>query len=117
MEKPPRKAEAEPSSAKPSPAPVTGHQTAWRELFTFRAAAQPRQELWLSIAAFVFILTLWSIVSELGLVHSQILPSPRAVVAAWLRLFTEAGYINDIGISVARVWAAFLASAVIAIPL
>jgi len=53
----------------------------------------------------------------LGLVKPQFLPSPSAVVAAWFRLFSEAGYTGDIAISVARVWAAFLASAVIAIPL
>ncbi|MGE0238671.1 MAG: ABC transporter permease [Parvibaculaceae bacterium] len=90
---------------------------AWRELFAFRAAAQPRPELWLSIGAFLLVLVLWTLVAELGLVQPQFLPSPRAVVAAWARLFTEAGYVGDIGISIGRVWAAFLASAVIAIPL
>jgi len=117
MEVIPRKAEAEQSSAEPSRERSPGRKSAWRELFTFRAAPQPRQELWLSIGAFVFVLALWSFVAETGLVQPQFLPSPRAVVAAWIRLFGEAGYIGDIGISVARVWAAFLASAVIAIPL
>lgn len=111
-----RKVVAEENSA-PAHKPAVGRSSAWRDLFTFRAAAQPRQELWLSIAAFVFVLAIWSFVSEFGLVQPQFLPSPRAVVAAWIRLFGEAGYIGDIGISVARVWAAFLASAVIAIPL
>src|SRR5262245_32614682 len=86
---------------------------AWRELFTFRAAPQPGPELWLGIGAFLLVLALWSLVAELGFVHPQILPSPRAVVVAWARLFTEASYIGDIGISIGRVWAAFLASAVI----
>ena len=90
---------------------------AWRELFTFRSTAQPRLELWLSIGAFLLVLVIWSLVAELGLIQPQFLPSPRAVIAAWVRLFTEADYIGDIGISVWRVWAAFLASAVIAIPL
>ncbi len=111
MEVTPRKAEAEQSPARPD------RKSAWRDLFTFRAAAQPRQELWLGVGAFLLVLVVWSIVAESGLVQPQILPSPRAVVAAWLRLFTEAGYLGDIAISVARVWAAFLASAVIAIPL
>jgi NitT/TauT family transport system permease protein len=112
-----RKVAAEENSAEPSHGRMPGRHSAWRELFTFRAAAQPRQEFWLSIAAFVFVLALWSFVAEFGLVQPQFLPSPRAVVAAWIRLFGEAGYVGDIGISVARVWAAFLASAVIAIPL
>ena len=47
----------------------------------------------------------------------QILPSPQAVLAAWGGLFAGTDYLRDIGISVARVWVAFLASAVFAIPL
>jgi NitT/TauT family transport system permease protein len=100
-----------------SPVPARRHGASWRELFTFRAAPQPRLELWLGIGAFVLVLVLWSAVAELGLVHPQFLPSPRAVIASWYRLFTEVGYVGDIGISIGRVWAAFLASAVIAIPL
>ena len=111
------KAKAEQSPPEPSRAAATGPRATWRELFTFRGAARPRQELWLSIGAFLFVLIVWLIVSESGLVQPQFLPSPRAVLAAWFRLFTDAGYVGDIGISVARVWAAFLASAVIAIPL
>lgn len=111
------KAKAEQSPPEPSRAAATGSRATWRELVTFRGAARPRQELWLSIGAFLFVLIVWLIVSESGLVQPQFLPSPRAVVAAWFRLFTDAGYVGDIGISVARVWAAFLASAVIAIPL
>ncbi len=109
--------EAEQRSAAPPRATAPANRPAWRDLFTFRAAPQPRRELWLGIGAFVFVLALWSIAAGSGLVHPQILPSPRAVAAAWFRLFTDAGYIGDIGISIARVWAAFLASAVIAIPL
>ena len=111
------KAKAEQSPPESSRAAATGSRATWRELVTFRGAARPRQELWLSIGAFLFVLIVWLIVSESGLVQPQFLPSPRAVVAAWFRLFTDAGYVGDIGISVARVWAAFLASAVIAIPL
>jgi NitT/TauT family transport system permease protein len=116
MTSPDAKATAEHDSVAPAQA-AGGRGSAWRELFTFRAAAQPRPELWLSIGAVVLVLVLWSLVTELDLVHPQILPSPRAVLTAWFRLFSEADYIGDIGISIWRVWAAFLASAVIAIPL
>jgi NitT/TauT family transport system permease protein len=116
MTRPDAKAKVEENSTAPAPA-ARDRRAAWRELFTFRATAQPRLELWLSIGAFVLVIILWSVVAELGLVQPQFLPSPRAVVAAWVRLFSEANYIGDIGISIGRVWAAFLASAVIAIPL
>jgi NitT/TauT family transport system permease protein len=110
------KTKAEQTSAAPAQT-APDRRSAWRELFIFRGAAQPRLELWLSIAAFLLVLVLWSLITELDLVHPQILPSPRAVLTAWFRLFSEATYIGDIGISIWRVWAAFLASAVIAIPL
>jgi NitT/TauT family transport system permease protein len=73
--------------------------------------------MWVGVGAFVLVLALWTLATELGLVQPQILPSPRAVVAAWWRMFSDGNYIVDIGVSVARVWVAFVASAVIAIPL
>jgi len=88
----------------------------WRELFSFRGPPRPRQELWVAVGAFVLVLAAWLIVTELGLVKPQFLPSPRSVLVAWSGLFAN-GYLADIGISMARVWAAFLASALIAIPL
>ena len=92
-------------------------QGEWRDLFVFRAKPRARIELVVGIGAFLFVLAAWILVTELGLVHPQFLPSPFAVVGAWLRLIETAGYHWDIGISVARVWVAFLASAVVAIPL
>jgi len=96
---------------------VVGRLAAWHELLTFRGARRPRQELWISIVAFGLVLGAWILATESGLVHPQILPSPRAVVQAWWRMFVDGDYIADIGVSVARVWIAFLTSAVIAIPI
>ena len=58
----------------------------------------------------------WLLVTELRLINPQFLPSPLAVVHAWQGLFQN-DYLYDIGISIARVWVAFLASAAMAIPL
>jgi NitT/TauT family transport system permease protein len=88
-----------------------------RELFAFRGKPSANLELWVGIGAFVFSLGVWWLVTELELVKKQFLPSPLAVVTAWLGLFKTAGYASDIGISVTRVWIAFLASAVVAVPL
>ncbi len=57
------------------------------------------------------------LVTGLGLVHPQFLPSPQAVVLALIGLFQNVGFAQDIAISVTRVWTAFLGAAVIAIPL
>ena len=88
-----------------------------RELFEFRGPARPGRDLWVGIGAFVFIVVLWLLVTELGLVHPQFLPSPLAVLRALRNLFVTADYLNDIGISVWRVWAVFATAALIAIPL
>ena len=88
-----------------------------RELFTFRGKPPADLEVWVGVGGFVFVLATWLTVTELALIKPQFLPSPLAVLSSLWRLLTEENYIQDIGISVARVWVAFLASAVIAIPL
>jgi NitT/TauT family transport system permease protein len=89
----------------------------WRDLFAFGARTDHRVELWIGAGAFGVVLLAWVAVTALGLVHPQFLPSPQAVLSAWVGLFASADYLGDIAISVARVWIAFLASAVVAIPL
>jgi NitT/TauT family transport system permease protein len=88
----------------------------WRLLFAFRGAPPARLELWVGIGAFAVVLAGWALVTGLGLIQPQFLPSPWAVVQALWGLFA-AGYVTDIAISIGRVWIAFLASAAIAIPL
>jgi NitT/TauT family transport system permease protein len=88
----------------------------WRDLFTFRARTRPDIEIWVGIAAFVVVIGGWLLATELGVVQPQFLPSPLAVLEAWAGLFRN-DYHQDIGISIARVWIAFGAAAVIAIPL
>jgi NitT/TauT family transport system permease protein len=105
---------AETGGVSPGTAPRPGRP--WRDLFRFRAPARPDLELWVGLAAFASVLVAWLLVTELGLINPQFLPSPLAVLHAWQGLFQN-GYQYDIGISIARVWIAFLASAAIAAPL
>lgn len=88
----------------------------WRALVTFGARPDPRLEVWVGAAAFAAVLLAWAVATGRGWVQAQFLPSPQAVLEAWGGMFA-AGYLVDIGISVARVWVAFLASAVLAVPL
>lgn len=92
-------------------------RAAWRDLFTFRGHVPARLELWVGVAGFGTVIGSWLLVTGLGLVHPQFLPTPGAVLTALWGLFENAGYLTDIGISVGRVWAAFLGAAVLAIPL
>ena len=97
-------------------APPPRQGSPWRNLFRFRAPTRPDIELWVGIGAFAVVLGAWLLVTEAGLVRPQFLPSPLAVTRAWFGLFQN-DYLSDIGISIARVWIAFGASAALAIPL
>jgi NitT/TauT family transport system permease protein len=100
-----------------APSPAAARQSnPWRDLFVFRARTRPDIEIWVGIAAFVVVIGAWLLATELGLVQAQFLPSPLAVLEAWAGLFQN-DYDQDIGISIGRVWIAFGAAAVIAIPL
>jgi NitT/TauT family transport system permease protein len=101
----------------PAPPAAAARQTnAWRDLFVFRAPARPDIEIWVGIAAFAVVTGAWLLATELELVQPQFLPSPLAVLDAWRELFQN-DYYQDVGISIGRVWIAFGAAAVIAIPL
>jgi len=104
------------SGAGPSPAPERRERHPWKELFTFRAAARPSLEFRIGVGAFVAVVGIWLVITEIGLVHPQFLPSPIAVLRALVGLFAN-GYVWDIAISIGRVWGAFAAAAVVAIPL
>jgi len=106
-----------PASGAGMPRSISLGESDMRDLFRFRARPSGRIEVHVGVVGFVSVLLIWTLVAELGLVHPQFLPSPVAVVRALHRLFAEAGFLGDVGISIARVWIAFLASAAIAIPL
>ena len=87
------------------------------KLFVFRAGLPRRTELILGVIGFVGFLLLWQLIASANLIRPEFLPTPGAVVAAFIRLFVEHNFIEDVGISVGRVWFAFLLSVVIALPL
>jgi NitT/TauT family transport system permease protein len=62
-------------------------------------------------------LVLWSTISYAGLVPAMFLPTPTAVIAAGIKLFTEDNLLADVGISCARVLAGFLVAAAIGVPM
>jgi NitT/TauT family transport system permease protein len=88
-----------------------------RALLRFRGAPDASLEWALGIAAFLGLLLLWQLVAAFELMSPRFLPSPVAVVQALWRMLTEGDFLADIGISIARVWAAFLLSAAMALPL
>ena len=91
--------------------------TSWKMLFVFRGSKNPRMETGLAIASFIALLAIWSLITYLELLPKQYLASPLAVIKALYQLFVKFNFINDIWISIYRVWVAFLAAALMAIPL
>ena len=88
-----------------------------RGLFRFRGAETGGSSLWIGFAGFLTVMALWLAATEGGLVKPQFLPSPFAVLRALYTMFVEGGFSWDVAISIFRVWAAFLLSALVAIPL
>jgi NitT/TauT family transport system permease protein len=86
-------------------------------LFTFRGKPSRRAELLVALGVGCLVLVAWEIAARLHLTNPIFLPPPSAVIAALGQMITEQGLLVDVGISTLRVWAAFLLSAVMAVPI
>lgn len=86
-------------------------------LMVYRGKTGPRTDLLLGIVAFALFIGIWYLVVLAGLVTERFLPLPGDVIAALWFMLTERNFLEDIGISVARVWGAFLLSMVTAVPI
>ncbi|MDH3672527.1 MAG: ABC transporter permease [Gammaproteobacteria bacterium] len=87
-----------------------------RDLFVYRGTSTSRADVVLAVCAFIGFIGFWYAVAEFEIVSQRYLPLPHRVVTALHTMLTEQNFIEDIWISVARVWGAFLLSAVMAIP-
>ena len=87
------------------------------QLFVFRGALPRSVRLTAGIGTALLVVALWSVAAPLGWVSPIFLPSPFAVIAAFWTMVVNNGLLGDAGISIARVWCAFLLSAVMAIPI
>ena len=86
-------------------------------LFRFRGKASAQTETALATAAFVGLVVLWQLIAVFELMPARFLPGPLAVLEALGRMLWQNDFLSDIGISIARVWAAFLLSMIMAVPL
>lgn len=86
-------------------------------LFVFRHSLPRKVEMTLGIIGFILFLMIWHFTASAGVIRPEFLPTPFAVVQAFIRLFTERDFASDIIVSVGRVWFAFFLSVIIAIPL
>ena len=88
-----------------------------RPLFRFRASADVDAEWFVAVLAFVGFVAVWHAIAYFELLPQRFLPLPWSVVEALYRMLAVQGFLEDIWISLARVWAAFLLSVVMAVPL
>jgi NitT/TauT family transport system permease protein len=69
------------------------------------------------LVSLLFLGVAWMMMTNLGLVDSLFLPSPKDLTTAFVDLFTQRNFIGDIGISLYRVFSGFLLAFIIAVPL
>jgi len=86
-------------------------------LFAYRGSSSSRADVVLAVVAFILFIGGWELLAEFEVISPRFLPSPWRVVKALYGMFAEHNFIKDVGISVARVWSAFLLSVVMAVPL
>jgi NitT/TauT family transport system permease protein len=89
----------------------------FRGLLTYRGSSTARAELIMGVIAFIGFLVIWYVIVGLGIVPERFLPYPDAVVKALWGMFANNNFIDDVGISVGRVWGAFLLSVIMAVPI
>jgi NitT/TauT family transport system permease protein len=71
----------------------------------------------LAVIGLLVPLLLWWGCTALGLTNPMFVPGPDAVLSRLIHWWRDDGLLGDIGISVCRVMAGFLASAILALPL
>ncbi|MGI9501333.1 MAG: ABC transporter permease [Geminicoccaceae bacterium] len=86
-------------------------------LLRFRGQASARTETLLGAGAFVGLILFWQLIASFELMPARFLPGPLAVLEALGRMLFQNDFLSDIGISIARVWVAFLLSVTMAVPL
>jgi NitT/TauT family transport system permease protein len=86
-------------------------------LLRFKRPLSRRRRLQLGTMAFLFLVVLWWLLAERGMIDPIFLPSPARVVPALVHLVVNEDLLSDIGASVFRVMMAFSLASAVAIPL
>ncbi|MBC8242633.1 MAG: ABC transporter permease [Alphaproteobacteria bacterium] len=71
----------------------------------------------MAVCAFCGFFLIWYGIVLFGIVPERFLPFPDAVVKALWGMFANNNFIEDVGISITRVWGAFVLSVIMAIPI
>jgi NitT/TauT family transport system permease protein len=94
-----------------------GARSIWRRIFRLRGRLGRTTEIALAVAAFAFLLLLWTAIVATSSIKPQYMPPLSTILRALYDLFADFDFTTDIYISILRVGVAFLISAVMAIPI
>jgi NitT/TauT family transport system permease protein len=89
----------------------------WSGLVAFRGTSSRAADLWLAVLSFAVVIGLWWAITAARLVAPQFLPGPLAVADALVVMIRDQDFLYHVMVSIARVWAAFLLSVAMALPL
>lgn len=84
--------------------------------FAFRAPLAARAAALIAVGTALALLLLWEAAVRSGWVSATFLPPPSLVLATLWRMVLTGHLLMHAGISILRVWAAFLAAAILAVP-
>lgn len=87
------------------------------DLTRLRAPLPGKVTATIAFGASFIILALWELVSRSGLASPTFLPAPTVVLAALGGMFADQNLAWHAGVSILRVWAAFLLATVMAVPI
>jgi NitT/TauT family transport system permease protein len=108
------------ADTKPAERAVTEPVAMLRErvsIWTVRGSLGTRLYLAIALGSFLLWVAIWWAVCQAGLVDPLFLPSPQSVATRFVTWATQEDLMDDIDISVFRVTAGFVLSAVMAVPL
>jgi NitT/TauT family transport system permease protein len=85
--------------------------------YAFRAAVPTGTKLTVSVVSALVLLGIWQAAVDLGAADPVFLPAPLHIVVTFWQMVTTGSLLSNTGISVLRVWSAFLLAAVMAVPI
>lgn len=88
-----------------------------RNVFEPLKPIAPRYRVALGILGFVLFFGLWAAATYGGWVRPLFLASPGRTIETGITLFTEFGFIKDVGVTIWRVVGGFIIAAIVAVPL
>ncbi len=99
-------------------APALPRRAARRQRWLeFKKPIPRRASVMLGISIWIIFFVLWELASILEWVNPLFMPPPQKVLAGLYLLIVEQEFLVDIGISILRILASFLAACVVAVPL